>query len=143
MTNENKWRVFLITLVIVLIAAWAFAQQVIPTNQITIVWNESDSVSTLPGTYSYEVFSMPETLDRTVETNWVAVGEVSVLTSTVTFTVEGKHIVGVRTKRVLADGVTVLYSPVNWSDENGVNTPNPFVVFYGINPSEPPNLRYQ
>jgi hypothetical protein len=133
----------LIVLLILFFTVPCFAQQVIPTNQITIAWDESTSVGVLPGTFSYEVFTIPEGLDKTVEANWVSVGEVSALIETVTFTVEGKHIVGVRTKRILADGTTNLFSDVNWSDENGVNTPDPFVVFYAINPSEPPNLRHQ
>ena len=133
----------LVLMFVLLLPYCAFAQQVIPTNQITILWNESDSVTTLPGTYSYQVYTIPETADRADEANWVARGEVTELTQTITFTVEGKHIIGVRTKRLLDDGVTELFSPVNWSDENGVNTPDPFVVFFGTNPNEPTNLRYQ
>ena len=131
-----------LVLLLMLVALPCYGQQVIPANQVTVSWNESVSVGTLPGTYSYQVFTLPEGLDRSVEANWIAAGEVAGLTSTVTFSVEGKHIVGIRTKRVLADS-SVLYSEMNWSDVNGEETPNPFVVFYGINPDKPLNLRVQ
>ena len=122
-----------------------FAQEVVSTNQLTIYWIQSTSVGVLPGTYSYEVYTIPQGADKAIESNWVWIEEVTdltYLTSTVTFTTEGIHIIGVRTKRLLGDGVTIAYSDMNWSDENGEDTPNPFVASYVQNPTKPTGLAY-
>lgn len=57
----------------------------------------------------------------------------------VTFRAEGKYAVGVRTKKVI-DGEELL-SEINWSSENGVNTPDPLIVGYYVGPAVPVNLR--
>ena len=44
----------------------------------------------------------------------------------VTFQAEGKYAVGLRTKKSI-DGEE-LYSEIYWSSENGMNTPDPFIV---------------
>ena len=68
-------------------------------------------------------------------------GETSELTFTLTFTVEGEYVIGVRTVRTTPIGV--VYSEINWSDVNGVSTPDPFVVRYIVPIPEPEGLRLQ
>ena len=121
------------------------AQQVFTADQKTIEWNESTSVGVLEGTYSYEVYTLPEGGDKTVLPDYTVVdatlvGETTDLTETITFTAEGNFVIGVRTKRVLADD-SVVYSDMNWSDVNGESTPTPFVVRYILPPEMPLGLR--
>ena len=57
----------------------------------------------------------------------------------VSFQAEGRYAVGVRTKKSI-DGEE-LYSEINWSAENGVNTPDPFIAEYYTGPAVPVRLR--
>jgi hypothetical protein len=129
----KKW-----LLIILLCLPLLLGQTVQYTNQITIEW---DAV-TDTGAISYEVYFAPYPVadPQNVDT-LTFVEETALLESTVTFATEGKYAVGVRTKKVI-DGET-LFSEVNWSYENGVNTPNPFIVGFFTPPVAPENLRSQ
>jgi len=107
-------------------------------NQVTVAW---DPVSDT-GVITYEVFVAPYplpdpldlgTLDPPVET--------AATEATVSFSIEGAYTVGVRTKKQV--DTEILYSEVNWSFENGANTPDPFIVGYYVPPDAPLTLRIQ
>ena len=125
-----------VLIVLFLIAPFLIAQEVHYANQVTVAWDQVSDT----GTISYEVFVAPYplpdpldlgTLDPPIET--------TALEATVSFSIEGSFTVGVRTKKSI-DG-EILYSDINWSFENGVNTPNPFIVGYYIPPAAVLNLR--
>lgn len=111
-------------------------QEVYYANQITVAWDPvSDS-----GAISYEVYmSSYPVVDPLDPGAHILVLETTATEAVVTFPVEGKYAVGVRTKKSIDD--EELYSEINWSYENGVNTPNPFIVGYYISPAAPVNLR--
>ncbi len=59
----------------------------------------------------------------------------------VTFQVVGKYTVGIRAKKSIYG--EELFSEINWSSKNGVNTPDPFIVGYYVGPAVPVKLRLQ
>lgn len=133
----------LIVLAITLFTAPAAMGQVewVTANQVTIGWdaaNTTESGGTIPATdaISYRVYTK-----RLPNGEEVVVGETAELTYTITFTVEGRYIAGVKTLRV-PEGETVIYeSPITWSNsEDPVAVPNPFAFVYYESPSAPAGL---
>ena len=114
-------------------------------NQVTIAW-DAYTTDIQPGDkITYKVYS--KKLPNGEE---ISLGEFSELSATVTFTSEGRYIVGVSTVRgVDEDGngafdpatEQTLESEINWSDTNGDYTPVPFGLRYFINPGQAKNLR--
>ena len=122
----------IIFLIMFMTALSGYAQEIVYTNQVTVAW---DAVTPIEPTdiITYQVWT-----DSDV--GIVMVGETDLLQYTITFTVEGEYIIGVGTKRKVVAG-DIVYSEINWSNVNGVNTPIPFVVRY-IKPIQSPgNLR--
>ncbi|MBA7582873.1 hypothetical protein ES708_24811 [subsurface metagenome] len=111
-------------------------QEVYYANQVTVEWDPvSDS-----GAISYEVYVSPYPVVNPLDPGaHTLVLETTATEAVVTFQTEGKYAVGVRTKRSI-DG-EALYSEINWSYKNGVNTPDPFIVGYYTGPAAPVNLK--
>jgi hypothetical protein len=113
-------------------------QEVYYANQVTVALDPvSDS-----GAISYEVDVSPypvlNPLDPGAHT---LVLETTETVAVVTFQAEGKYAVGVRTKKSI-DGEK-LFSEINWSHENGVITPDPFIVGYYPGPAVTVDLRFR
>lgn len=127
-----------ILIVLFLIAPFLIAQEVHYANQVTVAW---DPVSDT-GTITYEVFITPYPIvDPQNPGAHNLVGETAATDYTITFQTEGKYAVGIRTKKSI-DG-EIFYSDINWSDENGVYTPNPFILGYYIPPDVVTNFRME
>lgn len=134
-------------LLILLLPLVVFAQvQWITANQVTIAWDavttKDDGTPLGPtDTVIYGIYI------RDVKTAVEAkVIEVPGITYTHTFTAEGRYHMGVTAIRGIDNGdgtITVTESSINWSDVDGVYTPNPFALKYFINPSMPENLHVQ
>ena len=125
-----------VLLIILFCLPLLLGQEVYYANQVTVEWDPvSDS-----GAISYEVYVSPypvvDPLDLGAHT---LVLETTATEAVVTFQAEGKYAVGVRTKKSIAG--EELFSEINWSHENGANTPNPFIVGYYTGPAAPVNLR--
>ena len=90
-------------------------------------------------TISYEVFIAPLGDYPAAQ----AVGQTELLAMDVMIANEGDWVVGVRTVRTITSNGEVLYSEINWSDINGLATPDPFVVRHYEAPAAPSNLRRQ
>jgi hypothetical protein len=123
-------------LIILLCLPLFMGQEVYYSNQFTVAWDPViDS-----GAISYEVHVSPypvvDPLDPGAHT---LVLETPATEAVVTFQAEGRYAIGVRTKKSI-DGEE-LFSEINWSSENGVHTPNPFIVGYYVGPAAPVNLR--
>lgn len=120
------------------------AQQWYTANSIPIAWDVYPPHQT-GDTISYYVYAKNVDTDEllgTIDTpNGKAVAETANLTQTLTFSQEGRYYVGVATKRIPTGTTEVLVSPINWSNENGAATPNPFGVRYFVPPNSPLNLR--
>jgi len=116
-------RLWIIALVVMMIAfSIAWGQQLYVGTSHTVAWDEVYE----EGTISYEVWLR----DANGDTYFVAE------TFDTEYTVDisnygGEMVVGVRTKQLLYD--EMFYSEYNWSDVNGEETPNPFVLL----PSSP------
>ena len=133
-----KKRFFFIAFVLLLsLLSVSIAQEVQYTNQITIAWDPVTQLtdgSPIPAgdVITYEIFKADELIGETAELQY-----------TVTFDQEGEYKVGVRTKRQVASTGDIVYSEINYSDQNGESTPNPFVVRF-IKPVQmAKNLRLQ
>ncbi len=113
-----------------------YAQSVEYTNQVTIAYDEVLPIE-LTDIISYQVW-----IDS-IMTGIVMAGETDLLEYTITFTQEGEYIIGVNTKRLVAITGDIVYSDMNWSNVNGVNTPSPFVVRYIKPIQSPENVRLQ
>lgn len=112
----------LITLVSFVVAI-GYSQQ-----DYTIAWNEV----VMSGDITYEIYLKKNNIETLI-------GETDLLEYTINLEDEGLYIVGVRTKRVFENNTT--YSDMNWSNEDGVFTPNPFVLEYYLVVPAPINLR--
>ena len=141
-------RLFLMIIVSVLTLGLAMSASAVEwhtANQVTIAWDAYDGVIQPGDQITYKVYS--KQLPAGAE---LLLNEVSTLGATITFTSEGRYIVGVQTVRGVdenGDGTfdpdteQVLESEINWSDTNGEFTPNPFGLRYFINPGKTKNLR--
>lgn len=139
----SRWIKVAIVVLLMLAAVVAWSQQTIYTNQVTIEWDavapiEPDDV------IAYEIFRSPYpiTVDRQDPLLHESLGQVSPTNAVISFTVEGSYVLGVRTIRELQGG-DIVFSEINWSDENGVATPVPFVIRYLRAISAPVGLRHQ
>ncbi len=122
----------IIFLLIFMTALSGYAQDIEYTNQVTVAW---DVVAPIEPTdiITYQVWT-----DSVA--GIVMVGKTDLVQYTITFTVEGEYIIGVGTKREVVSG-DIVYSEINWSNVNGVSTPDPFVVRYIKPIQSPENLR--
>ncbi len=115
-----------------------YSQSIEYTNQVTVAWDEVLPIE-LTDIITYQVW-----IDS-IMTGIVMAGETDLLEYTITFTQEGEYIIGVNTKRIVASTGDIVYSDMNWSNEDipvGA-TLIPFVVRY-IKPIQSPgNLRLQ
>lgn len=112
-------------------------QTVIRQNPADIAW---DAVAPITGsTITYEVL-VASLGDKT---SFTIVGETGSLLYSVTLLSEGDWVIGVRTVRTIDSNSERLLSLINWSDVDGVMTPNPFIIRYYEVPVAPENLRLQ
>jgi len=120
-------------LVLMFISVLAFGQQVVREATVEIEWNAVVDTEII----SYDVVTAP----RNDSTDITVKGNTSGLFYTVMFAAEGEYIIGVRTVKYIASVDETLYAPINWSDVNGVYTPDPFIVRYFTVPESIENLR--
>jgi len=130
-------RIVLAVLVMVFIGftGLAQAQTWVPTNAITVAW---DAVTVPSGTVSYKLYIKPATggTESFAQT-------VTGTTATVSFPVEGRYYIGVRTVRSV-DGIELESSNIGWSNDaayvmNGAT----FGAQYYIAPGNITGLRIQ
>jgi len=124
-----------IAILLILLAPLLMGQDIIYTNSATIEW---DAVTTLGNgdplpagwTVEYEVFiSDPET----------SIGMITATEIDIPVTWNTHRYVGVRA--VMNDGTTLHYSDINWSNVNGAETPDPFLLVSVQGPAVPLGLR--
>ena len=134
---KRLWIVLLVALFMAVSVGFA---AVIYTNQVTIGWDAvtklADGTNIPTGdVISYQVYTKKGTAAE------VLVGEINSLQQTVTFTVEGEYLVGVRTKRAITGGA-IVYSTITWSNSTDIAAvPVPFSVGYYIPPAVPKGLK--
>ena len=123
--------------VLLILLPLLMAQQIVYYDVVPITW---DAVAPIAGsTITYEVIRAPAGDPGSLE----IVAEISGVEYDVSLVVEGDWIVGVRTVRTIDSNNERYISPVNWSDINGVWTPDPFVVRYYTVPPMVTNMRLQ
>ena len=127
-------RLIFILMIMLFGLSTGYAQSVEYTNQVTIAYDEVLPIE-ITDIISYQVW-----IDSSM-TGIVMIGETDLLQYTITFTQEGEYIIGVNTKRIVAITGDIVYSEMNWSNVNGMNTPFPFVVRYIKPIQSPENLR--
>ena len=126
-----------IIVLILLMLPLLMAQQIVYYDNVPITW---DAVTPIAGsTITYEVIRAPSGDPAAIE----IVAEISGVEYDVSLVVEGDWIVGVRTIRTIDSNNERYLSSVNWSDINGVYTPDPFVVRYYTVPPMPMGLKLQ
>jgi hypothetical protein len=126
-----------ILLIFLLVLPLLLGQTIVRDNPVSVAWDE---VTPMGGdTISYEVFVAPVGDYQAAQ----SVGETDLLTMDVTIANEGDWVIGVRTVRSITSNGEILYSEINWSDVNGLATPDPFIVRHYAVPAAPSNLRRQ
>lgn len=75
--------------------------------------------------------------------NYIIFEETVLITSTPMVPSEGEWVVGVRAVRTINSNGERSVGPINWSDENGVFTPDPFIIQWYAAPDAVENLRLQ
>ena len=126
------------------------AQTVHYVEEATISWDAvteiMDNTPILPGdTIEYELYRTPfPVVDRDNPAAHFLEGLVSTPSLHVYIPNDGiTYAYGVRTKLTTDGGATVLYSAFNWSDVNGLSTPDPFLYKHPatVLPKAPTDLR--
>ena len=120
-------RILGISLVIMLmLSSVAWAQTYVRPSQSTVAW---DAVVETGETVSYKLYVAPLD-DKDAK---VILGTTTELTYIVTIPTElSMYVVGVST--LTSEGTAEeKESAINWSDVNGINTPNPF-IYVNLNP---------
>ena len=126
-----------ILLIFLLVLPLLLGQTAVRDNPVSVAW---DGVLPMGGdTISYEVFVAPVGDYQAAQT----VGQTDLLEMDVPLASEGDWVIGVRTVRTIISNGEVLYSDINWSDVNGLATPNPFFLRWYAVPAAPSNLRSQ
>lgn len=131
-----KW----LAALLVLLPSIVWGQMWIPANQKTIGW---DAVTTLQdgsaipsgNSISYKVYRRPELGTET---------EVATTTNTnytITFSVEGKYFIGVKSLRLDSSGAQLSESLVSWSNDPAVVAAGTFGIIYYLGPFAPRGLR--
>ena len=127
--------------VLMIVSVVGYSQDIHWANQVTIEW---DIVTTMTNgdpipagdVITYRVWQRLNGVEDEI-------AEVSITEYTFTFIHEGIYTAGVQTVRYPENGDPPLISGINWSDVNGVMTPNPFFLGYYLAAPAPENLRIQ
>jgi len=134
-------KIFSILLTMVMVLFFGMTVQAIEwhtANQITVAWDANPDV-TAPDVLKYGVYTK-----MLPNGEPVLLHEQDTTVVTITFQAEGRYIIGVTSIRYVGSATGErLESVVNWSDENGVNTPVPFGAGYFTIPDPPIGLRAQ
>jgi len=122
----------IVGLLLVLVMCGLTAQTVHYTDQATISWEavtELTDDAPVAGVVEYEVYRTPyPVMDGQNPAAHTLEGTVSSTALDVNVPNDGaSYAYGVRTKLTTDGGATVLYSAINWSDVNGLSTPDPFL----------------
>ena len=126
-----------ILLIILICLPLLLGQTIVRQSSVDIAW---DSIVPITGsTITYEVLRALLNDKASLE----IVGETALITYSVTFSSEGDWVIGVRTVRVIDSNGERLLSDINWSDVDGLATPNPFIGRWYVVPDAPENLRLQ
>jgi hypothetical protein len=132
-------KIILFILIFFVLIGFAYSFEWRPANQGTVAW---DAVTTLSDgnpipatdTVKYKIYLRDE-LNQITENQ-----ETDATSATISFSVEGKYHIGVSTMRY--KGAEKLgESGINWSNENGEYTPNPFGFMFYLAPATPVGLK--
>lgn len=136
------WRLLTVLMVLslVVVPLLLTAQDIHDTNQATVEWDPVDKIHP-DDLIAYQVFRAPYpyTGDRQDVNAVEDLGGTTNTQMTITFTVEGEYIIGVRTVRAVQGTEVIKYSDLIWSDIDG---DPPFVIRYYETPDSPPAIRY-
>ena len=140
-------KILVLLVLLPLLMCGIMAQTVHYTDQATISWEAATELTDdtpLVGVVEYELYRTPypvvdgqnpgvHTLEGTVSSTAL---DVNVPNDGVSYAY------GVRTKLTTDGGATILYSAINWSDVNGLSTPNPFLYRHPqtVSPKAPQGL---
>ncbi len=126
-----------IAILLVLFAPLLMGQDIIYTNSATIEWDavmqlaNGDPIPT-DWILEYEVFlSDPETF----------IGIITETSIDIPVTWSSHRYIGIRSVMTEDDGVTIHRSDINWSNVNGAQTPDPFILCESQVPAAPLGLR--
>ncbi len=126
-----------LALLLILCLPLLMAQDIIYTSSAVVEW---DAVTTLgngdpiPAGWAveYEVFlSDPQT----------SIGTITVTEIDIPVAWNTHRYIGVRSVMTESDGVTIHYSDINWSNVNGLQTPDPFTLVGVQLPAVPLGMR--
>ena len=126
-----------ILLIFLLVLPLLLGQTVVRDNPVSVAWDEVAPMG--DDAISYEVFVAPVGDYPAAQT----VGQTDLLEMDVPLASEGDWVIGVRTVRTIVSNGEILYSEINWSDINGLATPDPFIARWYAAPAAPSNLRSQ
>ena len=116
---KKLWLMMILVMGLTVALSWRVeAQEWKTANQVTVLW---DPVTVATGTVSYKTYYRPASSGPEVFTYVSTITEVQ---ATITFTLEGRYFLGVRSVRNV-DGIEVESSTISWSD-------NPLVCAGGV-----------
>ncbi len=140
-------KVLVLLVLLPLLMCGIMAQTVYYTDQATISWEAATELTddtSLVGVVEYELYRTPyPVVDGQNPAAHTLEGTVSSTALDVNVPNDGvSYAYGVRTKLTTDGGATILYSAINWSDVNGLSTPDPFLYRHPatVNPKAPQGL---
>ena len=142
-------KIVVLLILLPLLMCGIIAQTIFYTDQATISWSAvtelTDDVPFSPGdVVEYELYRTPyPVVDGQNPGSHIIEGTVSSTSLAVNVPNDGvSYAYGVRTKLTTDGGATTLYSALNWSDVNGLSTPDPFLYRHPqtVSPKAPQGL---
>ena len=137
----KKLIVSLLMVLILLFTSKSWSIEWHAADQTTVSWDAvttTEDGNTFPSgdSISYRVYIKDRINDIEIE-----VGNTPEVQYTISFTVEGRYLIGVRTIRVLNDRTDEIESSITWSDSlDVVAVPTPFGIEFFVKPSPPKGL---
>ncbi len=140
-------KIVVLLVLLPLLMCGIMAQTVHYTDQATISWDATTELTDdtpLVGVVEYELYRTPyPVVDGQNPVAHTLEGTVSSTALDVNIPNDGvSYAYGVRTKLTTDGGATILYSAINWSDVNGLSTPDPFLYRHPqtVSPKAPQGL---
>ena len=140
-------KILVLLVLLPLLMCGIMAQTVHYVEEATITWNvvtEMMNDTPVVGVVEYELYRTPSpVVDGQNATAHTLEGVVSSPSLHVYIPNDSTtYAYGVRTKLTTDGGATILYSAINWSDVNGLSTPDPFLYRHPqtVSPKAPQGL---
>lgn len=134
----KKVKIFLVLVILFSFLSSAYAINWSIADQKTVGWDAVTTIGNDEPIPSGDVIKYRVYISKMPSGEEQVVGDTDQLQYTITFTEEGKYIVGVQTVRIPQGETEEILSSINWSNSEDIEAvPVPFGIKFFVNPSAP------